>query len=172
MGCRLIVVVMGVSGAGKSTVGRALADALGIRFVEGDAYHPPENVAKMARGEPLDEADRGPWLDRLAGEINRWRRDGVDAVLACSALRRRYRVKLAGEGEGVRFVHLQADAEVIRARLERRAGHYMPPGLLGSQLETLEAPDGEPGVLTVGVEQPVAAVVRQIGAWLAGPPSP
>lgn len=128
------VVVMGVSGTGKSTVGAALADALGIPFVEGDDLHPEANVAKMSAGVPLTDADRAPWLDRIAAEL------GSPAVVACSALKRAYRDRLREGAPGLALVYLHGTAELLAARVEGREGHFMPTALLQSQLDTLEEP--------------------------------
>ena len=119
----MVIVLMGVSGAGKTTVGRLLAEALGAEFAEGDAYHPPENIEKMRRGIPLDDADRWPWLQILATQIDRWLAAGTTVVLACSALKQRYRDVLAKGRPGVRFVHLQGDRALIRLRRDGRQGH-------------------------------------------------
>ena len=136
----MVIVLMGVSGSGKTSVGVLLARALGGEFVEGDDYHPPANVAKMRQGIPLDDADRRPWLETLAAEIGRWLEAGRTVVLACSALKRSYRAILRGGRPGVRFVYLKGNAALIRARLAQRRGHYMPASLLDSQLATLEEP--------------------------------
>lgn len=160
----MIVIVMGVSGAGKTTVGSRLAAELGWPFVEGDDFHPPANVEKMRRGAPLDDADRAPWLRALRLRIDELVAAGRSAVIACSALKQSYRDTLGAGRPEVRFVWLTAAPSVIRDRLERRRGHYMPPALLESQLETLEEPAG---VLKVDVspepEEVVAAVRRSLG---------
>lgn len=147
----MIVVVMGVCGAGKSTVGRALAARLGCAFAEGDAFHPKENVAKMAAGEPLTDADRAPWLDALADHLDGWQTAGQNGVLACSALKRAYREVLAAPAPALRFLYLKGAPELLRARLAARRDHYMPPTLLDSQLATLEEPglDENAIVLTI-----------------------
>ncbi len=137
---------MGVSGSGKTTVGRLLADALGAEFAEGDAYHPPANVAKMQSGVPLENADRWPWLARLSREIGQWLDASRTVVLACSALKQRYRDILHGGRAGVRFVYLRGDAALIRARLDQRRGHYMPATLLESQFGALEEPRDAIGI--------------------------
>ncbi len=131
-------VVMGVSGCGKSTVGRALAEAVGCRFVEGDDFHPAANVAKMAAGHALDDADRSAWLLALQQQLALARAGGVALVVSCSALKRRYRDVLRLGNPAVRFVHLEGARERIFARMAARAGPYMPPALLDSQLGDLE----------------------------------
>ena len=136
----MIIVLMGVCGSGKTAVGRALAADLGWTFFDGDDFHPPANVAKMAAGAPLDDADRWPWLDRLGDEITAVNERGADAVLACSALKQAYRDRLV-RGDDVRFVHLCGDRDTIAARLAARSHRYMPPKLLDSQFATLEAPN-------------------------------
>jgi gluconokinase len=135
----MIVVVMGVTGCGKSTVGAALGERLGWRFLDADDFHPPANVAKMASGTPLTDADRWPWLDRIAAELRAIESAGGNAVLACSALKEAYRARIAAGGE-VRFVHLVGDEATIAARLAVRKHRYMPASLLESQFATLEPP--------------------------------
>lgn len=143
-----MVVVMGVSGSGKTTVGELLARRLGVEYAEGDAFHPPENVAKMASGRPLDDEDRRPWLDALAEWIAESLEDGRGGVVACSALKRRYRDVLRRSGSGVRFLQLDVDRETIAARVAERTGHFMPVSLVESQFAALEplSPD-ERGVV-------------------------
>lgn len=135
----MIVVVMGVSGCGKTTVGEALAASLGWPFIDADDLHPPENVAKMAAGTPLEDADRWPWLDRVVAEAQRADAASGGVIVACSALRERYRERLQRAG-AVRFVHLRGDAETIGARVATRQHKYMPASLLASQFATLEPP--------------------------------
>lgn len=135
----MIVVIMGVSGSGKSTVGAALASALGWPLIDADDLHPPENVAKMAAGIPLSDDDRWPWLDRVVDEVRRVNDAAGNVVVACSALKQRYRDRLARAGD-VRFVHLRGDRETIAARLASRRHRYMPATLLASQFATLEVP--------------------------------
>lgn len=132
------IVVMGVSGSGKSTVGRALAQRLDLPFAEGDDFHPAANVAAMAAGRPLTDADRAPWLAALADWIGARQAAGQPSVLSCSALRRRYRDVLSAAGGRVRFVHLVLDPAVLEARMAARTDHFMPVSMLGSQLATLE----------------------------------
>ena len=158
----MIVVLMGVSGSGKTVVGQALAAELGWPFFDGDDFHPPANVAKMAAGTPLDDADRWPWLDRLASEMAAVNAKGGNAVLACSALRQAYRDRLCRAG-AVRFVHLEGDSETIAARLAARSHRYMPPTLLESQFATLEAPAD---AIVVDVRDPVPTQVARIRAAL------
>src|SRR5213078_3447277 len=138
----MIVVVMGVSGAGKTTVGSALAARLGWAFLDADEFHPPENVAKMAAAIPLTDTDRWPWLDRLNSELRAIESRGGDAVLACSALKETYRSRLMKDIAQSRLVHLRGSIEFIRARMAARKHKYMPAALLESQFETLEPPAG------------------------------
>jgi gluconokinase len=158
----MIVVLMGVCGCGKTTVGRALAAALGWSFHDADDFHPPDNVAKMAAGEALTDEDRWPWLARLADEMRRIEHAEGNVVLACSALRQAYRDRLADAGD-VRFVHLAGDYDTIATRLAARSHRYMPASLLDSQFATLEPPRD---ALVVDVRQPVDVQVAQIRAAL------
>lgn len=158
------LVVMGPAGAGKTTVGEALAEALGWDFVEGDELHPAANVAKMAAGHPLDDADREPWLDAIAGAIAQNLGEGQGTVAACSALKRCYRDRLRAAVPGLGFVFLQLGADALARRLQRREGHFMPPSLLASQLATLEPPGADERVITVdGTLPPDAIVARVLG---------
>ena len=157
----MVIVVMGVSGAGKTTVGRALAETLGWPFYDGDDFHPPANIEKMRQGVPLTDADRRPWLETLRALIARHLQEGRPAVLACSALKRSYRDVLRRAGEGVQFVHLAADYETIRRRLKARRGHFFDPKLLQSQFDDLEAPDADE-VLILEATRPVSELVRAI----------
>ena len=151
---------MGVSGCGKSTVGALLAQRLGVEFLDGDEFHPPQNVAKMAAGVPLEDADRRPWLERLNAEL----RGRADVVLACSALKQSYRDILA-QGADCRFVHLRGSIELIRSRLQERKHRYMPASLLESQFAALEPPAR---ALDIGVslspEACVESIVNGLGA--------
>ena len=158
----MIVVVMGVSGSGKTVVGQALATELGWPFFDADNFHPKENVAKMAAGTPLTDADRWPWLDRLAAEMKAIEERGASAVLACSALRQVYRDRISRAGN-VRYVHLAGDHDTIAARLAARKNHYMPPTLLQSQLATLEAPTD---AIVIDVRDAVPVQVAKIRAAL------
>jgi gluconokinase len=167
----VIVVLMGVCGCGKSTVGRALADRLGWPFFDADDFHPQANVAKMAKGIALTDDDRGPWLDRLAAEMRAVARKGEDAVLACSALKESYRQRIArgledAEGDeafDVRLVYLKGDAQTIEPRLALRSGHYMPPSLLASQFAALEEPED---AMVIDIRQTTEAQAAQIAAAL------
>src|SRR3954468_11440272 len=146
------IVVMGVSGAGKSTVAAELVSRLGWDFAEGDEFHPPENVEKMRTGHALGDEDRWPCLRRLASWIGEHEAAGTSAVVTCSALKRAYRDLLCDGHPSVWFAHVQAEAELIRDRVARRSGHYMPGSLLDSQLATLEPlQDDEPGAVISGV---------------------
>jgi carbohydrate kinase (thermoresistant glucokinase family) len=154
----MIVVVMGVSGSGKSTVGGALAEALGAKFLDADDFHPPANVAKMTAGVPLTDDDRWPWLDRVVDALRAAVRERRDVVLACSALRQAYRERLAAAGD-VRFVHLRGDLPTIAERLAARRHRYMPASLLASQFATLEPPRD---AIDVDIRSSVAAQVDAI----------
>lgn len=158
----MIVVLMGVCGAGKTTVGRILAEQIGAEFREGDEFHSPENVEKMSQGVPLTDADRMPWLQTIAREIEAFRSAGQSAVFACSALRHRYREILTGGHEDVRVVYLKGSAQLIGDRLKERRDHYMPPSLLPSQFAALEEPDADEGALTVPVGGTPDAIVAEI----------
>ena len=138
----MIVVLMGVSGVGKTTLGEALARELGWRFLDADDYHPPQNVAKMAAGTPLDDADRLPWLARLNEELLKVQSEGGSAVFACSALKASYRERLTRGVRAWKLVYLYGDFELIHSRLRQRRHRYMPATLLQSQFETLEPPHG------------------------------
>ena len=162
-----IVVVMGVAGSGKSTVGRALARRLGWSFQEGDSLHPPENVAKMRAGHPLDDQDRAPWLAAVAGRIDEWRRNGTAAVVTCSALKRQYRDVVVGDRPDVRLVYLHGSPGLLAERLAARRGHFMPASLLDSQLATLEPPGPDEHAISVSVAAPVESIVERIVAALA-----
>jgi gluconokinase len=154
----MIVILMGVSGSGKTTVGRLLAEDLGWEFLEADDFHPPANIDKMRRGVPLDDEDRDPWLAAIAGALENRTRGRRNAILACSALKQAYRKRLRVSPD-VRFVYLKGTHGQIEDRLEDRRGHFFSPELLESQFEALE----EPGdALVVDVSQTPAAIVQQI----------
>ena len=158
----MVIVLMGVSGAGKTTVGQLLAAGRRAELGEGDADKPPPHVKKMRRGIPLDDADRGPWLAILSAEIDRWLAAGRTVVLACSALKQRYRDLLAKGRPGVRFVHLEGDKALIRHRLDRRRGHYMPAVLLDSQFAALEPPADAITVDIAGTPEAIAADILRL----------
>lgn len=156
----MIIVVMGVTGTGKTTVGKVLAQRLGWTFVEGDDFHPPANVEKMRRGIPLDDEDRQPWLDAIRHRLDQAIQRGEDVVLACSALKHAYQHYLAGYTvDVVRFVYLYGSPELLRQRLAGRTGHFMNAALLSSQFDTLEPPDD---AIRVDVNQSPEAIVAQI----------
>ena len=161
---RRVVVVMGVSGAGKTTVGRLLAEELGVPYGEADDFHPRANIAKMSAGVPLDDDDRAPWLDVIAA----WAREHTDTggVVSCSALKRRYRDRLRAMAPGLVFVHLRGGREVIARRLAVRKGHFMPSALLDSQLAALEPlGDDEDGIIAEIVADP-RTIARQVAQKL------
>ena len=147
------VVVMGVSGAGKSTVGKLIAARLDCPFRDADSFHPKANIAKMSRGEPLTDADRWPWLRAIAEWIEAHRRAGTTGVATCSALKRAYRdIITKNQSADVRLVYLKGDFALIEARLKARKGHFMPPGLLQSQFDALEEPGVNERAMTVSIE--------------------
>jgi carbohydrate kinase (thermoresistant glucokinase family) len=155
------LIIMGVSGCGKSTVGERLAQRLGVPFLEGDALHPPHNVALMAAGTPLTDADRVDWLDAIASRLSALHA-GEGIVVSCSALKRVYRDRLRAATSELQFVHLHGDHALLAARLGQREGHYMPPALLISQLETLETPSTDEAALSLDIAEPVDRLVAQI----------
>ena len=156
------IIVMGVSGCGKSTVAALLAARLGWDFMEGDALHPQSNVEKMRQGIALTDEDRAPWLREIARTINGWRAAGKAGIIACSALRRRYRDIITDQKEDVRFVYLRGSFSLIEQRLASRQGHYMPASLLDSQFEALEEPGaGEPAI-TLDTGAPAHELVNEV----------
>ena len=161
------IVVMGVSGCGKSTVAARLAERLGWDLAEADTFHCAANVEKMRSGIALTDEDRWPWLDAIAAWIGAARAQDRPCIVACSALKRRYRERLAGGHHDVRFVYLQGDYETVAARLAGRSGHYMPLSLLQSQYEALQEPAQDEEALVLSVERPVEALVDEIAARLS-----
>jgi gluconokinase len=165
MPCALVV--MGVSGSGKSTIAESLAERLAWTFEDGDRFHPASNVAKMSEGQPLTDEDRWPWLTAIAGEIDRLCAAGEQAVIACSALKRAYRDILVHGRSDVRIVYLDGTEDLIESRLARRKGHFMPLGLLASQFKTLEPPGESENPVTVSIDASIDAIVddivRQLG---------
>lgn len=154
------IIVMGVSGSGKTSIAAGIAEKMGVSFIEGDSLHPASNVEKMSKGIPLDDADRMPWLDRIGADIAEAlaRREGI--VVSCSALKRIYRDRLRREAAGpLHFVYLEGSKALLTRRMGERKGHFMPPSLLESQLATLEVPTGEPGVVTVDIDNNIDAIV-------------
>ncbi|MFZ3582742.1 gluconokinase [Loktanella sp. DJP18] len=154
---RPCIIVMGVSGCGKSRIGAALAKGLVLRFLDGDSLHPPSNIAKMSRGEALNDADRAPWLDAVGAAL------GTQAdVIACSALKRAYRDRIRAQAPNTVFVHLAGTRAVLATRVASRPGHFMPPALLDSQLATLERLQPDEAAIVVDLAQTPAQIVRQI----------
>ena len=161
------VVVMGVSGSGKSTVGAALAKNLGATFLEGDQFHSPENVARMAAGVALTDADRQGWLLTLSARLGAARRSGEPVVLSCSALKRSYRDTLRQQASDLALVYLAGTPDVLAQRMAGRSGHYMPPSLLASQLATLEPPQADEHALTLDIARSPHTLVEDALAWLS-----
>ena len=156
------LVVMGVSGSGKTTVADKLAERLGWDFEDGDIFHPASNVAKMSAGQPLTDEDRWPWLRAIAEDIGRVCEAGQRVVIACSALKRVYRDILVHERNDVRIIYLNGTQQLIADRLAARKGHFMPPGLLTSQFKTLEPPGASENPVTVSIDASVDAIVDDI----------
>lgn len=155
------VVVMGVSGCGKSSVGALLADRLGAAFIEGDSFHPPSNVAKMSAGIPLEDADRWPWLDLLGSRIKEACDRKETIIISCSALKKAYRDRLRNAAGGrLFFVFLDGDKTLLQQRMSARSGHFMPSSMLDSQLATLERPDHEDGVIPVSIDNALNQIVE------------
>jgi gluconokinase len=166
MGRSTAIVIMGVAGSGKTVVGSALAARLDVPFRDADEFHPAANVAKMSSGVPLDDEDRWPWLDAIGAAI-RDTRGGI--VVACSALKRIYRDRIIGvAGRAVMFIYLDGDRATLAKRLGGRKGHFMPASLLDSQLATLEPPAADENAIVASIEPPVATIVEDIVARLAG----
>ena len=158
--CALIV--MGVSGSGKSTIAASLAERLNWVYEDGDRFHPASNVAKMSAGQPLTDEDRWPWLQAIADEIGRVCKSSGHVVIACSALKRAYRDVLVHGRDDVRIVYLKGTQPLIADRLARRKGHFMPPGLLDSQFKTLEPPVASENPVTVSIDGSVDVIVDDI----------
>lgn len=160
------LIVMGVSGSGKSTIAEALARRLNWRYEDGDAFHPPANIAKMKAGHPLDDDDRRPWLQAIAAEIDRVGAADGRVIIACSALKRSYRDILVHGRDDVRIIFLDGSRELIAERLKNRKGHFMPPELLDSQFRALEIPQADEPAIAVPIEPPVETIVDAIVAEL------
>ena len=173
-----VVIVMGVSGSGKTTIGKQLARRMAGVFADADSFHPPANIEKMKAGHPLTDDDRWPWLDAMAAQIGQWLAEGQPAVLACSALKRVYRDRLVTGRSGVAFLYLSGSEAVIATRLANRKGHFMPPSLLRSQFETLEPPGEGERVVTIDIRHPPRRIIdiaaRRLGlpAQPSLPPAP
>jgi carbohydrate kinase (thermoresistant glucokinase family) len=164
-----LVVVMGVSGCGKSTVGKLLARQLKAEFLEGDDLHPPRNIERMAAGIPLTDNDRRDWLLEIAQQLADARAGHHGLVVSCSALKRSYRDMLRTAASQLAFVHLHASRELLEARLTARPGHFMPSSLLDSQLQTLEPPRADERALLLDATLPATELAAQAAAWLALP---
>lgn len=161
------IIVMGVSGAGKSSIAELLASRIGSKFIEGDQLHPEANVKKMAEGTPLTDEDRWPWLEIIGQKLHASREASEDIVVTCSSLKKIYREKLrSAGGEPLYFVFLKGTPELLASRMGARKGHFMPPALLQSQLATLESPEGEPAVVTVDIDASVPDIVTDALAKL------
>ena len=158
------IVVMGVQGSGKSTIAELIAERIGGRFIDGDRLHTPENVAKMAAGSPLTDADREPWLHTIGGLLDGGRDEGI--VIVCSALRRRYRELLRADAPGTVFVHLHGDFELISGRVAARSHEFMPPTLLRSQFDSLEPLEADEAGIVLDVAQTPAAIADAAVAWV------
>jgi carbohydrate kinase (thermoresistant glucokinase family) len=155
------LIIMGVSGCGKSTVGERLGARTRIPFIEGDTLHPPRNVALMAAGTPLTDEDRAGWLDDIASRFGALEA-AAGLIISCSALKRKYRDRLRAACPDLRFIHLHGDKTLLEQRLQYRTGHYMPPSLLTSQLQTLEPPSSDEPAITLDIALPTDQLVEQI----------
>lgn len=162
----MVIVIMGVSGSGKTTVGQALAERLALRFYDADDFHPQENVEKMAKGTPLNDADRWPWLKRLRALIVTCLSEGQTAVLACSALKEKYRQILKQGNADVKIIYLKGSFDLFWERMKGREGHYMKANMLQSQFDALEEPTSQEAI-TISADQNVAAIVDEIVATLS-----
>ena len=168
----MVAVVMGVSGSGKTTVAKLLAETLGWQFEEGDTLHPPENVEKMSAGIPLTDGDRLPWLRKIAETIDGWRAHGQSGVVTCSALKRSYREIIVGDRPDVRLVYLRGSPDLIRRRMAARRGHFMPAALLDSQFSTLEEPSPDENPIVVDIGGSPEKIAREVADRLGVGPTP
>jgi carbohydrate kinase (thermoresistant glucokinase family) len=164
------LVIMGVAGSGKSTIGEALGQRLGWRYEDGDSFHPPANVAKMHAGTPLTDEDRWPWLQAIANEIERCRQAGDHIIIACSALKKAYRDVLVHGRDDIRMVYLDGSHDLVANRLGQRKGHFMPAALLDSQFATLEPPSPEERPITVSIDAPIEVIVERVLQQMQGGP--
>jgi gluconokinase len=155
-----LILVMGVSGAGKSTIGALLAARLGVAFADADQFHPPENIRKMTAGVPLTDSDRWPWLDAIGAWLDARAAEGMGGVVTCSALRRAYRARLLGARQAVRLFYLQGEPALIAARQAARPGHFMPASLMASQFATLEEPEAAERAIALSVEAAPEMIVE------------
>jgi len=158
----LVIVVMGVSSSGKSTIGARLAKLLDWPFRDADSFHPAANIEKMRAGIPLEDSDRWPWLDAIAHWIDQQLSKGQSAIVSCSALKRSYRQRLIGDRRNVRLVFLKGSFELIKKRMQQRRGHFMPLSLLHSQFQVLEEPAADEHAITVSISAPPQRVARRI----------
>ncbi len=158
----MILVIMGVSGSGKTTIAQGLSRKLGWQYQEGDALHPPSNVAKMSSGTPLTDADRLPWLHKIAARIDEWRAAGVSGVVTCSALKRSYRDIIAGNRPDVVVVYPKGSQALIAGRMAERKGHFMPASLLDSQFRILEEPSPDENAIAVDIDRAPDAIVDEL----------
>jgi gluconokinase len=164
-----MIVVMGVAGSGKSTIGSMLARRLDWEFADADSFHPAANVEKMSRGVPLTDEDRVPWLEAIAAWMDRLEKEGRQGIVACSALKRSYRRLLVGNRPDARIVYLKGERELIAVRMAVRSGHFMPVGLLESQFRTLEEPGPDENPLVVSIDAPPQDMVDAILLKLRSP---
>lgn len=164
-----LVVVMGVSGCGKSTVGRLIAKRLSCEFLEGDDLHPPRNLERMAAGIALTDHDRRDWLKAIAEQLADAHAARYGLIVSCSALKSSYRNQLRTASNALAFVHIHGSLDVLEARMQSRTGHFMPPSLLASQLQTLEPPGPDERSITLDVAWPAEQIAEQACAWLAKP---
>ena len=164
-----LVVVMGVSGCGKSTVGRLIAKQLACKFLEGDNLHPPRNLERMASGIALTDHDRRDWLKAITEQLADAHAARYGLIVSCSALKRSYRNQLRTVSGALAFVHIHGSLDVLEARMQSRTGHFMPPSLLASQLQTLEPPGADERCITLDAALPAERIAEQACAWLAQP---
>jgi carbohydrate kinase (thermoresistant glucokinase family) len=158
----MILVIMGVSGSGKTTIAEGVAKRLGWQFQEGDALHPPANVEKMKSGQPLTDEDRLPWLHKIAEKIDQWRAHGISGVITCSALKHPYRDIIIGNRPDVILVYPKGSEELIAGRMAKRRGHFMPASLLDSQFKALEEPSPDENAITVDIDQAPEKIVDDV----------